>query len=398
MLISEVSATYNQNQRRDNKDVVFKYVYQWNDNAEEQLKKQFQIHQGNWKSISQSLNGPSPLECMIKWQSLNPNQTLSRQLWSQEEDEQLKELVKKYGKKWSKICTVMNWRTGKQVRERYLNQLQMHINNEKWTDQEDKMILKLYKKFGTKWSYISSLLNGRPENMVKNRFYATLKRRFQKELDVDDQSQDSEDSQESYNINKYKKKKKQRPYKLNNDSTLIKKCQLQDASQQIFKRITRSKNNNQQKYQIKQENTQEQIQQLNIPQNKQLIEKQEQEIKSNQLEQQQQYEISFIQQQQQQEIINDQIITNYNQIPYNPIMLFQPLQNIQVPYGYNYLQQVGQKQYQQYCKFENIIDQNQQYSNQHNNYQSFIQPIYNQKIDNYNSQISDISQLDQKDQ
>ncbi|CAD8103863.1 unnamed protein product [Paramecium primaurelia] len=374
MLISEVSATYNQNQRRDNKDVVFKSVYQWNDIAVEQLKQQFHILQGNWKSISQQLNGPSPLECMIKWQSLNPKQTLSRQLWSQEEDEQLKELVKMYGKKWSKICTVMNWRTGKQVRERYLNQLQMHINYEKWTDQEDKMILKLYKKFGTKWSYISSLLNGRPENMVKNRFYATLRRRFQKELDFEDQSQDSEDSQESYNINKYKKKKKQRPYKLINDSIQIKKCQLQDVSPSIFQRITRSKKNNQQQHQIKQENAQVQIKQQNITQNYQKIEKQEYESQSNQL-------------QQQQEIINDQIITNYNQIPQNPIMLFTPLQNIQVPYGYNYLQQqVGQQQYQQYYKFENTIDQNHQYSNQNNNYQQFIQPNFYQKIDNYHLQ------------
>lgn len=33
---------------------------------------------------------------------------------------------------------------------------------EKWTEEEDKIILRLYKKFGTKWSYISSFLKGRP--------------------------------------------------------------------------------------------------------------------------------------------------------------------------------------------------------------------------------------------
>lgn len=41
--------------------------------------------------------------------------------WSEEEDEQLVKLVKKYGKNWKRIGTIMFWRTGKQIRERYLN-------------------------------------------------------------------------------------------------------------------------------------------------------------------------------------------------------------------------------------------------------------------------------------
>ncbi|CAK76874.1 unnamed protein product (macronuclear) [Paramecium tetraurelia] len=213
----------------------------WTPKAEEKLKELHVLQQGNWKSISSILNGPSPIECMHKWQQLHPDQTHSRQLWSPQEDEQLKELVQKYGKKWSKICTVMNWRTGKQVRERYLNQLQGTINQDKWTEEEDKLILKLYRKFGTKWSYISSFLNGRPENMVKNRFYANLKRRYQCDLgdsDDDDFERESAISSDDERIILQKRRKLPKSTK---DDQKQKKIQVKDANQENLQRMTRSK-------------------------------------------------------------------------------------------------------------------------------------------------------------
>ncbi|KAM3134967.1 hypothetical protein pb186bvf_012967 [Paramecium bursaria] len=166
----------------------------WDENTDRRL---LELHKqyGNFSQISK-LVGATLLECQRRWHQLNPENSRTRQLWTPEEDQQLQDLVQQYGKKWSKICTIMNWRSGKQVRERYLNQLQGSINQSKWTDEEDKLIIKLYKKFGTRWSYISSFLEGRPENMVKNRFYANLKRRFQCELDDSDDSDDVQSSEE----------------------------------------------------------------------------------------------------------------------------------------------------------------------------------------------------------
>ncbi|CAK63441.1 unnamed protein product (macronuclear) [Paramecium tetraurelia] len=254
MITSEISAASNQMKSRVNSEGIYECNYVWTAEEVEKLNEQYDCQQGNWKSISKYLNGPNPLECMMKWQSLHPENTLQRQLWSQEEDEQLKELVQKYGKKWSKICTVMNWRTGKQVRERYLNQLQGHINNEKWTDEEDKIILRLYKKFGTKWSYISTFLNGRPENMVKNRFYANLKRKYQSDLEESDEDDQQEDSQDSLNITKYKKKKKNKQYKFINSSIKIKKSQLKTLKLDAADRMTRSKVKKCTSINVKQEN------------------------------------------------------------------------------------------------------------------------------------------------
>ncbi|CAD8131575.1 unnamed protein product [Paramecium pentaurelia] len=218
----------------------------WTPKDEEKLKELHILQQGNWKSISTLLNGPTPIECMYRWQQLHPDQTPSRQLWSPQEDEQLKELVEKFGKRWSKICTVMNWRTGKQVRERYLNQLQGTINQDKWTEEEDKLILKLYRKFGTKWSYISSFLNGRPENMVKNRFYANLKRKYQCDIvDSDDDDFEKESVISSDNDEKIKLKKRRKLPKSTKDDQKQKKIQVNDVNLENLQKMTRSKQNKQ---------------------------------------------------------------------------------------------------------------------------------------------------------
>ena len=43
------------------------------------------------------------------------------------------------------------------------------------------MVIKSVRK-GNKWSEVSRELTGRPENMVKNRFYAVIKKKVPKEV------------------------------------------------------------------------------------------------------------------------------------------------------------------------------------------------------------------------
>jgi myb proto-oncogene protein len=66
--------------------------------------------------------------------------------------------------------------SGKQIRERYINKIDPAINKDQWTKEEDLVILNEYHQTGCKWSQISAKLNGRPENMVKNRFYGYIRR------------------------------------------------------------------------------------------------------------------------------------------------------------------------------------------------------------------------------
>ena len=69
-------------------------------------------------------------------------------------------------------------KNGKQIRERFINKLDPRIKNEDWTEEEDRKVLELYSKIGSKWSEISKLIPGRPENKIKNRFYSFIQKNY----------------------------------------------------------------------------------------------------------------------------------------------------------------------------------------------------------------------------
>ena len=101
-----------------------------------------------------------------------------RNPWQNHEDEQLLQLVSKHGYSWSLISQMIAGRTGKQVRDRYLNKLNPGINKEKWSQEEDEMIVSLFYEKGSKWSEIAKCLEGRTESQVKNRFYSYIRKKF----------------------------------------------------------------------------------------------------------------------------------------------------------------------------------------------------------------------------
>ena len=72
-------------------------------------------------------------------------------------------------------------RSGKQCRERYLNHLSPELKNSKWSSFEDATILSLYWLFGAHWAKMSSLMTGRTDNNIKNRFHH-LRRKLEKDF------------------------------------------------------------------------------------------------------------------------------------------------------------------------------------------------------------------------
>lgn len=56
----------------------------------------------------------------------------------------------------------MHWRTGKQIRERFINKLNPDIRSDPWTKEEDIIVMEAYQKYGSRWTDISKLLSGRP--------------------------------------------------------------------------------------------------------------------------------------------------------------------------------------------------------------------------------------------
>ncbi|CAD8137700.1 unnamed protein product [Paramecium pentaurelia] len=149
----------------------------WNDQEDQRLKHLFMEFQGKWNEIAKHMPQRNASQCQQRWRRINPPKD-SRHIWTQEEDDRLKQLVQDIGKQWMKIAKCFGNITGKQVRDRYINKLDQSINKQPWTYEEDMLILYQYNINGPKWTKISNNLNGRPENHVKNRFYSYIKRNY----------------------------------------------------------------------------------------------------------------------------------------------------------------------------------------------------------------------------
>jgi hypothetical protein len=102
----------------------------------------------------------------------------ARNPWTPKEDQKLMELMKKYGQSWAMISSVMEGRTGKQVRDRYLNKLRPNIKCGDWSAEEDELLIRLLNQVGNRWSAIATHLPGRTEGQVKNRYYSSIKKRI----------------------------------------------------------------------------------------------------------------------------------------------------------------------------------------------------------------------------
>ena len=67
--------------------------------------------------------------------------------WKEKEDKQLISLVSTYGpQNWTRIAEFIPHRSGKQCRERWHNHLNPNINKQKWSVEEDRILIEAHKK------------------------------------------------------------------------------------------------------------------------------------------------------------------------------------------------------------------------------------------------------------
>ena len=147
----------------------------WTKEESDALQVAVNVHKSkNWIKIVQQVGGLKTQEqCMAHWRIvLNPKIVKGKGSWTPEEDEALQSLVKQHGRtKWSFIGRFLPGRVGKQCRERWHNHLNPELKKTNWSEEEEKLIVRVRAELGNRWAKIARMLPGRSDNDVKNRWY-----------------------------------------------------------------------------------------------------------------------------------------------------------------------------------------------------------------------------------
>ena len=191
----------NKKDYKSNKNKEIKKPNFWTEEEDKILKeKAKEFNYKNWKSIANFIPGKNFIQCSARFRRIRPG--LIKGAWGIEEDSKLISLYEKYGRNWAAISKEMNQRTGKQIRDRFLNSLDTRYKRGKFSEEEDKMILKYHKIYGNQWAKIAKKIKTRTGDMIKNRFYSSLQK----------------DIKSNKNFLKKKRKKTTKKYKTKNSN------------------------------------------------------------------------------------------------------------------------------------------------------------------------------------
>jgi Myb-like DNA-binding domain len=144
----------------------------------------FDSSAGSWNVESLSEGGSKDIDIEKFQRGISKKSLFKREripnrckrMWTSEEDDLLRQIAGDSPDNWNMIGVALPGRTGKQCRERWLNNLRPDIRKGGWSREEDDLIIREQAYRGNQWSAIARMLPGRSDNAVKNRYNATLRK------------------------------------------------------------------------------------------------------------------------------------------------------------------------------------------------------------------------------
>lgn len=110
---------------------------------------------------------------------------VSKNRWTVAETELLRELVAAHGaRSWNNIASQIPGRNAKQCRERWSTYCDPEFTRDKWTPQEEQQLMQLHRTYGNRWSAFSKYLNNRSPVAIRNRWMCITRRGDAPEYEV----------------------------------------------------------------------------------------------------------------------------------------------------------------------------------------------------------------------
>ncbi|KAK9701851.1 hypothetical protein K7432_011539 [Basidiobolus ranarum] len=131
----------------------------------------------DWGKIVKDIPGRTGRHALVRYDRvLHPN--TKRGKWSPEEDALLLKGCQTYGRNWTKISESIPGRTRYQLQARYDSHVNPKITTGRWTNEENEQLLKLVKKYGHDWARIAQELPTKSNSQALLRYnYLRMKQR-----------------------------------------------------------------------------------------------------------------------------------------------------------------------------------------------------------------------------
>src|SRR6056300_1140641 len=146
----------------------------------------------NWETVSKEMNcGRSARECHDRWTRYLKPGTRKGQ-WREEEDAFVLKVIavspEQPFTQWADLAALLPGRSGKQIRDHWVNYLNPSINHLPFSREDDLKLWHGHRELGKRWVEISGKIfnSTRSENHIKNRWYsAAFKKFIAKEYGID---------------------------------------------------------------------------------------------------------------------------------------------------------------------------------------------------------------------